>query len=178
MRAFIAIEIPKEIKNEIVKLQETLSSLKIFHGKLTETENLHLTLKFLGEISDEKAEEVKEKLKEIKFKKFKVKISEVGVFSPHFVRIIWVKINGKEILELQNKIDSELKNLFEPERRFMSHMTLVRVKKVEDKAKLLQFLASLQLSNKEFEVSAFVLKESKLKPEGPIYTDLEIYPLE
>ena len=55
-RAFIAIEFPDEVVKEIARVQELVSKIK-FTGKLTELENLHLTLKFLGEISEEKVEE-------------------------------------------------------------------------------------------------------------------------
>ena len=61
MRTFIAIDIPDSIKNEIIKIQ---NSLPEFIGKKTEKENLHLTLKFLGEIDEEKIELIKKELRE------------------------------------------------------------------------------------------------------------------
>ena len=61
-RCFISIDLPEIIRREIQKIQEQLPDFK---GKLTEQENLHLTLKFLGEISDDEIEEIRKKLREI-----------------------------------------------------------------------------------------------------------------
>ena len=72
-RTFIAIEFPDEVIKEVARIQEVLNNWK-FTGKMTELENLHLTLKFLGEIEDNKLEEVKENLKKIKFKSFRAKL--------------------------------------------------------------------------------------------------------
>ena len=77
-RCFISINLPEEIRKEIKKIQEQLPEFK---GKKTELENLHLTLKFLGEIDEVKIEEIKEKLKEIKIEKFETEIDEAGIFS-------------------------------------------------------------------------------------------------
>ena len=66
---------PKEVIDEIAGIQKLLLKKTLFSGKLTESSNLHLTLKFLGEVSDEKIEEVKKKLGEIKFSEFFEKIS-------------------------------------------------------------------------------------------------------
>src|SRR3989304_5940680 len=79
-RAFIAIDFPSDIVKEIARVQELLGKVK-FTGKTTELENLHLTLKFLGEIDDKKLEKVKEKLKDLNFGKMKLGLGKVGTFS-------------------------------------------------------------------------------------------------
>ena len=66
MRVFISLNIPKEIKKEIKKIQNKLPE---FNGKITEENNLHLTLKFLGEISEQRVEEIRKKLRKINFRK-------------------------------------------------------------------------------------------------------------
>jgi 2'-5' RNA ligase len=75
MRTFIAVEIPEEIKEEILEIQKQLPELKV---KFTEREKLHITLKFLGEINEDKIEEVKKRLREIKYKSFEVKLDKIG----------------------------------------------------------------------------------------------------
>ena len=62
MRAFIALELPKEILEEINRIQGLLKKNNLFAGKFTELENLHLTLKFLGEIDDKHIEDIKRRL--------------------------------------------------------------------------------------------------------------------
>ncbi len=172
MRTFISIDIPEEIKKEIKKIQ---SQLPEFHGKKTETENLHLTLKFLGEIDDEKIEEVKKKLREIKFEKFETEIDSIGVFSEKFIRIIWLHlVNGDE---LQKEIDEKLKDLFEKEKRFRSHLTIARVKSIRDKKRFLEKLKEIEIPKIKFVVEEFKLKESVLLKERPIYKTIIEYKL-
>ncbi len=172
MRAFISINIPEEIKKEIKKIQDSLPE---FFGKKTELENLHLTLKFLGETEEKRIEEIKEKLREIKIEKFKTEIDEIGIFSPNFIRIVWLHM--KDCDNLQKQIDNALKNLFKPEKRFMSHLTIARVKGVKDKKRFLQELKKRKIEKIKFIVDKFYLMKSELTAEGPRYSVLEEYNL-
>jgi len=174
-RCFIAIEFSDEVIREIARIQELLVKTK-FTGKLTELENLHLTLKFLGEIDDKKIEEVKKKLKTIKFSEMKLKLGKIGTFSIHGnPNIVWIKVEGKEIYDLQKKIDEALTGLFKPEERFMSHLTIARIKYVKDKKGFSERIDSIHVKSIEFGVSSFKLKKSELKPIGPTYSDIEAY---
>ena len=167
MRCFIAIDLPETIKDEIIKIQKQIPEFK---GKLIEKENLHLTLKFLGEISEEMIKKVKEKLEKIKFNKFNAKLGEVGIFSESFVRIVWLKLENCD--ELQKEIDSALADLFKKEERFMSHLTIARVKFIQDKKDFIEKLKKIEVKPVEFEVNNFLLKKSTLTEKGPIYEDL------
>lgn len=169
MRTFISIDIPENIKKEIVKIQKQLSEFK---GKLTEFENLHLTLKFLGEVDENKLEEVKERLKRIKLKSFESEIKDTGMFSD---RIIWLGMSNCE--ELQKQIDEKLSDLFEVEKRFMGHLTIARVKDVKNKEKFLQEITKIKTPKMKFVADSFNLKESVLNPEKPVYKILESYNL-
>ena len=178
MRTFISLDLPKEIIEEIVKIQKLIKKQSLFTGKFIESENLHLTLKFLGEIDEEKVEEVKKRLKSIKIEKeIFAELGEAGVFSKSFVKIIWIKLNGKGIFELQKQIDDKLKDLFPVEERFMSHITIVRVKHTGDKKGLLDYLKSVKPKGIKFLVKEFSFKKSELKPEGPVYESIEDYEL-
>lgn len=172
MRAFISINISEEIRKEIKKVQDLLPE---FFGKKTELENLHLTLKFLGEIKEKTVEEIKEKLREIKIEKFKTEIDEIGIFSPNFIRIVWLHM--KDCDNLQKQIDNALKNLFEPEKRFMSHLTIARIKGIKDKKRFLQDLEKIKIEKIKFKVDKFYLMKSELTAEGPRYSVLEEYNL-
>ena len=171
-RCFISIDIPEITRREIQKIQEQLPDFK---GKLTEQENLHLTLKFLGEISDDEIEEIRKKLREIKSEKFSAEVDEVGVFSEDFIRIIWLHLKGTE--ELQKIIDEKLTNLFSKEKRFMSHLTIARVKNLRDKKYFLNELKKIKTPSVKFEVDNFLLKKSTLMPESPVYEIIEEYRL-
>ena len=173
MRIFVSIDIPEEIKSDVIKIQENLPE---FFGKKTAKENLHLTLKFLGEINEKKVEEVKKKLRKIKFDKFESKIDCVGVFDEKFIRIIWLHMSDCD--ELQKEIDEKLKDLFDKEKRFMSHLTIARVKSIKDKKKFLEELKKIEISKIKFKVENFYLMKSKLTSEGPRYEILKEYVLD
>ena len=179
IRCFVAIDFPREVINEIERVQGELRKKKIFHGKFVEGENLHLTLKFLGEINIKKIKEVKKRLREIDFPDFVGVLSELGVFSQKFIRIVWIKILGSCVFELQKKIDGVLSkgNLFKKEERFMSHLTIARVKQVFDRKLFLKELKKISVRNLKFDVWGFCLMKSELKPEGPVYSVLGEYRL-
>lgn len=172
IRAFISIDMPKEIQKKIEEIQDSLPG---FYGKKTEPNNLHLTIKFLSHIDEKKVEVVKEKLKEIKFSKFETIIDELGFFSEKFIRIIWLHLSNTS--KLQKQIDDKLKDLFEREARFMSHLTIARVKKVRNKKRFLEDLKKIKFEKIKFLVNNFKLKSSTLTEKGPIYEDIEIYNL-
>ncbi len=174
-RSFICIDFPDEVIKEIARIQEVLGNWK-FTGKMTELENLHLTLKFLGEIDEKKLKEVKEKLKKIKFNMLEPGLGNVGCFSYRGKpRIIWVKILGKEIYELQKQIDEALSPLFKKEERFMGHITIARIKYVKDAKRFKEHINAIKLKKIKFSEDKFKLMESELRALGPVYTLVEEY---
>lgn len=177
-RCFIALDLPGNVISELISIQEKIKKEDLFIGKLTEKDNLHLTLKFLGSISKSTLVEIKKRLKQVKADSFEASIDELGLFSEEFVRIIWIKLNGKEVIELQNKIDNELLGMFPKEERFMSHVTIARVKNVKEKLKLIDFIKKFKLELIKGKIRTFSLMSSELKPEGPVYTVIEKYKLD
>jgi 2'-5' RNA ligase len=174
-RCFICIDLPLETRKYLEEVQEILKKKNFFHGKFTEFENLHLTLKFLGEISEDKIVEVKERLKKIKFNIFPAHLDEFGVFSERFISIIWIKLGGKGVFDLQKQIDDALDGLFEKEKKFMSHVTIARPKKVFDKKTLLDYLCKMKIKEDDFNIEGFFLKSSDLMEDGPVYSTIEEY---
>jgi 2'-5' RNA ligase len=172
MRIFISVNIPEDVKKDIVKIQ---NSLPEFEGKKTETENLHLTLKFLGEIEEDLLEKVKERLKKIKFAGFETEVNEIGFFSPKFIKIIWLRLSNCE--ELQSEIDLALKDLFKQEERFMGHLTIARIKNIKNKKEFLEKLSKIKVKKESFVVDNFFLMKSELKEKGPVYNVIEEFSL-
>ena len=176
MRTFISIDIPEEIQGEIQNIQVELPE---FCGKLTESENLHLTLKFLGEISDEKIEETRKRLRGIKYNCFGTEVGAPGFFDNvkegKKYGPVWLHLSNCE--GLQKKVDKSLDDLFPIEKRFMSHLTIARVKDVGDKRSFLRELSNLKTPKINFVVDSFRLKKSVLYTKGPKYEDIEKYNL-
>jgi 2'-5' RNA ligase len=163
---------PDEVVKEIARVQEEVGKRR-FDGKMTELENLHLTLKFLGEIDEKKVSEVKKKLGDIEFGEIECVLGEIGTFSKRGTpRIVWLKVNGKGIFELQKKIDDALNGVFEREERFMSHLTVARVKFVKDKIGFVDYVKGIGVKKIKFKVGKFFLKRSELKSPGPVYSSL------
>lgn len=144
------------------------------NSKLSLAKSFHLTLKFLGDVQPDNAEKIINILKDIKFQQFSVFLDSIGVFpSESCIRVIWLGIKPEgNILKLQNIIDDSLKHLFKKERDFKAHVTLARVKNLEDKKSLIEQLKKIQVENVKFEIKDFRLIKSTLTPKSPIYEDL------
>ena len=175
MRLFIALSIPEKIREILYEKAENLKKKELFNGKITEEENIHLTLKFLGDIQEDALEAIIKRLGEIKMNKISVIIGNFGVFDEKFVRIIWVKLLG--IDELQKEVDRSLRGLFQQEDRFMSHITIARLKSVKEKRSLIDEIKNIKLSNIKFQVDSFELMKSELNKEGADYSVVEKFEL-
>ena len=182
MRAFIAIDVSEEVRDAIVRAQDFIGT-KEAKIKFVERENLHITLKFLGEITQEQAEEIKRVLAEIakRHKKHEVRVKGIGVFpNPNYVRVIWAGVENDEgIKAIAQDIERELSKLgFKKDKEFVAHVTIGRVKFVKDKLGLAMKLK--ELANEDFgtfRVEAIELKKSTLTPKGPIYETLARFEL-
>jgi len=164
MRLFVAISF-NEFSDYFKKLQEQLPK-----AKHTFPKEFHITLKFLGEADEKKAEKIKEKLSELKFNEFECEINGIGYFSEKFLRTVFVNITDSgKIAELQKQIDSKLKDFFEKEKNFEAHITIARVKFVENKMDYIENLKKIKTEKSIKKVNSFELMKSTLTPEGPVY---------
>ena len=175
MRLFIAIDFEKE--SEYLKsLQE---NLHFQDSKLIFSKTFHLTLKFIGQVTPDRAEKIKESLNSIKTKKFHTFLDSIGAFpGESYIRVVWVGLNPKgSTLQLQKSIDTILSPSFKKEKDFKAHVTLARVKFVEDKANFVKMLRDIRVEKRKIEVTEFLLVKSELKPTGPIYTTIAKFQL-
>ena len=174
MRVFVAIEISDEkIINSIKQVQEKIN----IAAKPTKLENLHFTLQFLGEISDEKVSQIIKVLRTIEFSSFDINLRGLGIFpKSNNPRIIWVGISNDEgkqmLIELTKKVEKTLGVLgFVVKKPAKPHITIFRIKKKpSDITKELN-----QYNTREFgvqRITSIKLKKSELTPDGPIYSDL------
>ncbi len=178
MRAFIAIDLPKDLKNKLHSFQNELKKLDIIEGNWTK--EYHLTLKFLGDITEDKLKEIEKVLAAIadKTKKFELNLQGISGFpSTDYVRVMWLGVGAgdEEALVLHEEIDDSLaKSGFEKEKRYENHITLCRVKKVSDKGKLKEiFKAKTEFG--KFEVSEIKLIKSYLTKKGQVYDVLKTF---
>ena len=168
-RCFVALDLPSSIRRSAIQAQETLR-ITCPELRYTRPENLHLTLKFLGEIPLETCTECERRLQGIRMESFQVHLSHAGFFSP---RIAWIALVGAE--EMQQRVDEALADLFSPEHRFMGHVTIARSKRLSRQH--LAALEGLQVPETRAEVQTVSLVESHLSAEGPRYETLANFEL-
>ena len=174
MKCFIAIEIPEHIRARIFHEFETLKSKNLFNGKFVEKENIHLTLKFFGNITNEKLKKIKENLKKIKFERFDCYVGKTGFFdNENHIKVIWVDLVSEKLNELQSEIDEAIPEIKNDFKKLNSHITTARVKSVHDQKGLIKEVKRIHFKNLEFEIKEFVLMKSELFREGPKYKVIE-----
>lgn len=178
MRCFIAIELPKEIRDILYTVQKEIGG-KYAKIKWVFPKNLHLTLKFLGDLDEEDVGIVKKSLRGIKLKGFSVSLGELGWFpNDQRINVLWVGLKPeKEILGLHGDVELKLSGLVEKDDRFSVHLTLGRVKLVKNKEKFLALLKKTKIPWDNFYVKTFSLMKSDLSKDGPQYSILERYDL-
>lgn len=175
LRLFIAVEIPIEVIDIIQEIQFFLRKKEIFKGTFVKSDNLHLTLKFLGDTSDELIPSIIQNLKLIKFQSIQASTGSLGFFSPERIRVIWLSIVSQELLLLQNKIENNLRWFLETENNFVSHLTIARIKSIKNRSKLEKIISEINVPKIFFTVDSFILKSSELTQNGPIYQNIEIF---
>lgn len=178
MRLFIAIDMPSLVLTQAEQIQQHLKSLHLFKGPYTKLNGLHITLKFLGNVADADLSVVQNALRSVTFPPMHAKLGAVDSFSsgPR-IKVVYLHLICPELAELAQVMDDLLPTYPKEERDFNGHLTLARVKGVDDREKLLHAINAIGVPPLEFTISSFVLKKSELSPEGPIYTDVEEYKL-
>lgn len=177
-RAFIGIDIDEAVRQKLVAAQERLAATGA-QLKLVEPPNIHVTMKFLGEVPEDKISTIVDALRKAVagVAQFNINVRGIGVFPDlRYVRVVWAGVaEGRdEIMGLQQRIDREVGPLgFRPERDFVPHLTIARVKTAKQKERLAAFVK--EMANTEFGVTrahAVELKQSTLTSKGPIYSTL------
>jgi 2'-5' RNA ligase len=174
MRAFIAVACPPEAKEKLAQAAERIRPLGDL--KVVPKENVHLTLRFLGEVPESRIEELIEVLSTVKKPGgFEVCIKGLGAFpGPGSPRVLWAGAGkgDKELRELHEAVDSAIFPLgYEKEGRFSSHYTIARVNYLKDKNGLKEVLAEYKETVFGcFQVDSFRLMKSILQRSGPVYS--------
>ena len=182
MRTFIAIELPLEIKNYLSRLQDELKTAGA-DVKWVKPDNIHLTLKFLGEVDEKKLDKISKIIAETAEgkNKFPARISSLGAFpKTDFPRVIWVGLDtgDKEIKQIAKELEEKIAKIGIPkeDRPFSSHITIGRLRTPLNRERLVQNLkdkAGLGGEKLEFYVTKITLFKSTLTPSGPIYEALK-----
>lgn len=178
-RLFIAIPVVEEVK---IRLKSLLQELNETGADLkpVSVENLHFTLKFLGNVDEENIPEMIQKLTAISFKPFTISLQGVGFFpSVDRINVLWVGMNSPELIFLLKEVNQTLNYIRQEEREDVPHLTIARVKSGKNKEKLQQLVQKYKNTLfGEMMVDKIILFESELGKEGPKYESLQDFSLQ
>ncbi len=185
IRTFVACELPREIRSEIGRIQENLKHRQL-RLKWVRSENLHLTLKFLGDIPVESIEPIAAAVGEAvrSYAPMSLSARGIGVFPGiRRPRVLWIGIGGEFPLlaRLQASVADGLAEVGFPvdKRPYKGHLTIGRVKAAVDSRRLTEALAEFSdFETAPFRVDEVVVFRSQLKPDGPVYTRLRTVKLD
>ncbi|MGC2237873.1 MAG: RNA 2',3'-cyclic phosphodiesterase [Pyrinomonadaceae bacterium] len=177
-RIFIAVDISDEARRRAFEYSEALRrefpNLRIGWEK---TEKMHLTLKFLGDINENQLKELVEIVSKTaaQISKFKLNVGETGVFpTPQNARILWLGVKDEErsLAQISEILESECENIGFPKekRNFKAHLTIGRLREPRKSREIALKHLQNRFEPVEFEVSELVIYESKLQPNGSIYS--------
>lgn len=174
MRTFIAVPLSKSVIDKLQNLQVPTD-----YVRWQSPEQMHITLKFLGELSDDEINGLKQALAGISMTSFIMKVQQIGMFPRNDIpKVIWIGVApDKEITQLYKAVEARCTSLgFEADKRpFLPHITLGRVQKNIPRKQIRNLLDKPEPVS--FSVDSFGIYKSELHPDGTIHTLLKKYPL-
>lgn len=178
IRSFIAFDIESEaVRTKLANAQKLLIQTGA-DLKLVETQNIHITMRFLGNISPGMVENVFEEMRKTQFTSFNVQIKGLGVFPDlRYPRVVWAGITegADQLRNVFSQLEPRLRGLgFAPDPKgFSAHLTIARVRSGRNKAQLAEFVS--ENAARDFgtiKAECLRLKKSSLSPQGPTYSTL------
>lgn len=176
-RLFVAIALPDSIRAELARHTRPLDGVR-----WTPPEQLHLTLRFLGDLDGPAEERVRDRLRGLRIEPFILPLEGLGTFPPQGpARVLWLGVGRghPRLFQLRQRLDDALiaAGLTLDLRTFHPHVTLARMTEFADPALAAWAKSSRQLAAPPFRVAAIDLCASTLRPEGAVHTLQERFPL-
>ena len=180
MRVFIAIDVPDEIRQRLAAMQERLREASS-KARWVSTDSIHITLKFIGEISEERRQDIDSALTGLTWKPMSVSVRGIGFFpGTRSPRVLWAGVECPTMEGLASEVDARLVRAgFDSENRaFRAHLTLARTKESRLETTLVKTAEPFEQTEfGTFQADRFHLYQSTMKPGGSVYTKLKDYPL-
>ena len=176
MRLFVALALPGSVAQSLMLIQGGVPG-----ARWQNLEQLHLTLRFIGEVDGRDAAMLDDALAGIRAPAFDLQLHATGQFGGNQIRSLWAGVRKNELLEhLQRKVDNAIRRVGQPQdqHKFTPHVTLARLRHPEP-GKAVEWLTHHALyTSAEFPVRAFSLYSSKLTSDGSVYRIEQDYPLD
>lgn len=180
MRAFLAFEVADGVIERIRTAEEGLGRTGA-DVTLVSKENLHFTVKFLGDVHENVVGEIDRRMKDLSLKGTEVRVQGIGVFpDPQRPRVVWAGVapqDGPSLVALSKTIIETLDGIGRPEDHdFRPHITIGRVRTPRNREALAEFVErNKSLDFGATTIGTLKLKSSVLTPQGPIYSDVREY---
>lgn len=174
-RLFVAIRPPDDVRDLLIDAMDDSPDFR-----WQDDEQLHLTLRFIGEVDRPQADDLADALGRMRAERFQLRIAGVGRFEQRRAGALWAGVEPREpVAALASKVERVCQQVgLEPERRaFHPHITLARWKGRRTR-EVQDFLERRRgLSSDAFDVDCFILFESRLSRHGAHYEEVASYPL-
>ncbi|MBE9551896.1 MAG: RNA 2',3'-cyclic phosphodiesterase [Proteobacteria bacterium] len=177
IRLFVAIPLPELVRTQLTMLQSGLQG-----ARWLKPANIHLTLRFIGEVRNDLASDIDMALSEITAPAFELALEGIGSFArgkrPH---ALWAgMVKSEPLMYLQAKIESTLvrTGLEAAERKFSPHITIARLKEMRPNRVEAWVADHGAFQTAPFQADRFALFSSFLKPDGAVYIEEASYSLE
>ena len=175
LRLFAAVELPDALRSRLVELKKDFPGIR-----WTVPENMHLTLRFIGELGRQEADKARSALREVRVAPFSLCMQGLGLFERRNRNVLWAGLRTfAPLLDLKRQVDEALAGgigLKAEHGRFSPHITLSRIR-TGVSAVLREQAACHVFASESFAVESFTLFRSVLSPEGASHFPLERYPL-
>ncbi len=180
-RLFIGIPVPDNLKTVLSGMRTNIPG-----ARWIREDQMHITLKFIGEVDGAVFSDIREGLRDIGFRAFTLRFKGVGYFprgkrkKGRGIRVLWTGVDTSgEIVKLRNVIEKRMYDcgILREQRKFFPHLTLARLKDPPEQA-VAGFMNTFgDFVSEPFPVNRFVLYSSLLRPGGPVYTEEMVCPL-
>lgn len=178
MRLFVAVDLPREVVEEIERIQLYFKQRGLFHGTYVKPLQAHVTLKFLGDVSEQAVTLLKEALQKISCAPVAAQTAGISFFQDEsYIKVLYLDLICPELEALAAQIEAVVQPWVAPEERsFAAHVTFARLKSVTNKEKLVQKVGQFQVKKLHWTIGGFALKKSVLRSEGPEYETIAYFP--
>lgn len=178
-RLFVAIEVPLKIRQELIQIQNAIRSSGCCLGTYPSSAMMHATIQFLGWHDTSHTDAIVSTLQSIKAASFTITFDAIDVFKKHgHPAVIYAKSTSPELAMLAQHISQAAAPFNEPDNKpFVGHLTLMRIKAIENEQLFYELLASLSIPPLTWKIDSFSLMESKIENGQRTYQELARFPL-
>ncbi len=177
-RLFIGLDLPDYIKQQIINIQNDLLARNLFEGVMIQPQQLHLTLKYIGQVPTQQIPYIENALRAIQFNKIVATLGQIGVFEDDGIRVLYQGVDCPVLDILVDALESALESWCKYDNQpFVAHITLFKVAQVHDKHAFLDYVQTYKENQLSFEINEFLLKKVTNNSDVLLYDTLSVYAL-